>query len=150
MFAGGGFGAGRYFAWCYSSAHRKAFPDIVHLEVVNLLVTYKTLARFIREPGVLVVIFTDNMGSSLALETGRTKDDILAKCSREMWLEAASNNHQVSIRHKPGSALILADALSRQYKEPAKAAIVQELVLQHNLVPTVPTLNNHVFFDISL
>lgn len=68
---------------------------------------------------MLVVIYTDNLGSSWALETGRTKDEVLSKCSWEMWLEATTNNHIITIRHKPGEELVLADALSRQSRDSA-------------------------------
>lgn len=112
--------------------------------------TYRSLVEFVPSVGVLVVIYTDNLGSKFALETGKTKDHTLAMCTREMWLEASINHHQVAIRHKPGEQLILADALSRQSKDPSKAAIVRQAVLRDNLIEIAPKLNNYVFFDLSL
>lgn len=91
----------------------KQYKNIVQLEAINLLVTYKTFAPHISTPGVKVVIYTDNQGSSFALETGRTRDVTLAKCARELWLLATNYNHFITIQHKMGKELQLADALSR-------------------------------------
>lgn len=144
LHAGGGVGIGRYYIWNYTDAHRQMYPSIVHLEAINLLVLYRTMAEFISDPATLVVIYTDNLGSRYALETGKTKDDILASCAREMWLLAASYNHQVTIGHKPGAELVL----SRQTKDPQKAVLAKELILQDSLERVAPKLNNYVFFNL--
>lgn len=70
---GGGGGAGQFCnAWEYPQPHLVRFPDIHHLEAINLVVAYNTLAHRVAYPGCLIVISTDNLGSSIALQTGRT------------------------------------------------------------------------------
>lgn len=150
LYAGGGVGLGQYYSWAYSSEHMAKYPDIVHLEAINLLVTYHTLAHLVPNTGVLVVIFTDNIGSKFALESGKTKDNTLAMCAREIWLEASIHNHHVEIRHKPGTELILADALSRQKKDPRKAAIAHQMIMRDKLSSVSPKLRDYVFFDLFL
>lgn len=150
LYAGGGVGVGRYYTLNYTDAHRQTYPSIVHLEAINLLVLYRTMADFISDPATLVVIYTDNLGLRYALETGKTKDGILASCAREMWLMAAAHNHQVTIRHKPGTDLVLADALSRQAKDPQKAALAKALVLRDSLINVTLKVNDYVFFNLSI
>lgn len=90
---GAGGVAGRYYySWLYSDEHTTTYSHIHHLEAINLLVAYPTLAPLVTQPGDQVIISTDNISSSYALETGRTKDSVFAKCSREMWLLATINN----------------------------------------------------------
>lgn len=142
MYGGGGVSAKHYYAWTYSENHMERYKNIVHLEAINLLVMYKTFAPYIVTPGVKVVIFTDNHGSSLALETGRTKDATLAKCAREMWL-LATNYKCV---HKMGKDIQLADALSRQAKDRAKAHLARQEVLNLGLTRLPPAVENYNFF----
>lgn len=147
LLGAGGVGAGCYYEWVYHPSHIKKFPSIVHLEAINLLVTYKTFAPLINDPAVLVVIYTDNLGSALAVESGRTRDDTLANCSRELWLEALSHNHTVTVRHKPGIQLILPDALSRCSFDQSKRQVVDNIVAANSLVRVLPSLNNYKFFS---
>lgn len=114
------------------------------------MVTYRTFAPYIKTPGVRVIIFTDNQGSSAALETGRTKDLTLASCARELWLIATSYNHVISIQHKPGKDIQLADALSRQAKDNVKAHLAKREVKRLGLVQIPPAINNYKFFSESL
>lgn len=150
LHAAGGVGVGRYYEWIYSASHKKNYPSIVHLEAINLLVTYRTFAPFINQPGVLVVVYTDNLGSAYALESGKTRDDTLANCSRELWLEALKHNHLISIRHRPGSQLLLPDALSRQSFDPSKIEIVHRIVEKAALSKVCPSVNNCMFFSLSI
>lgn len=87
LLAGGGVAGDFCYTWKYSDKHTTRFNSIHHLEAINLLVVYKSLASHVAIPGVLIVINTDNMASSIALETGRTKDNILGNCARELWLQ---------------------------------------------------------------
>lgn len=99
---GGGVSLNYCYSWVYPDQHRACFPHIHHLEAVNLIFAYTTLAHLVAEPGALLVLSTDNISSSFALESGRTRDMIFASCSRELWLKALANNHLVTIRHKAG------------------------------------------------
>lgn len=147
LFGGGGVGPGLYYAWSYSKTHMGEFKSIVHLEAINLLVSYRTFAPAIKDRGVNLVIYTNNRGSACALETGRTRDDLLAKCARELWLEATTNNHNIIIRHKAGKDIPLADALSRKDREHDKARFVREEVQRLNLMNIAPKLNGYKFFN---
>lgn len=147
LYGGGGVALKFFYSWVYPKHHVQKYPHIHHLEAVNLLVAYRTLASMIHQVGVNIVISTDNSGSSFALQSGRTKDPVFASCSRQLWLEATTNNHLVLIRHKPGYLLPLSDALSRQSRDPHKAAFVSEKVAQQKLVPVSPVTTGHVFFD---
>lgn len=105
LVAGGGVASQYYYSWKYARDHINNYSKIHHLEAINLLVAYRTLAPLVGELGALIVISTDNLASSCALETGRTQDPLFARCSREMWLQASINNHSVVIRHKHGSLI---------------------------------------------
>lgn len=147
---GGGHGAGFCYAWEYTSAHKLQFQTIHQLEAVNIVVAYRTLVSTFKTPGVHVIIFTDNSASSFAIQSGKTKDKVLASCSREMWLEAAKNDHVISIVHKPGTELLLADALSRRFTEPAKALLADEIIHRQSLSCINPVLNDYMFFTVNL
>lgn len=95
----------------------------------------------------MVVISTDNEGSSWALQTGRTKDPVFASCSRQLWLDALVNTHMVVIKHKSGSLIPLSDALSRQSLDSKKAQFAREAVQHQSLTALSPVLKGYVFFD---
>lgn len=142
----GGNTNGFCYAWEYSAQHTHAFAPIHQLEAVNIVVAYRSLAHLLRMPGARVVIFTDNLASSHVLQSGKTKDKVLASCAREMWLEAAKNDHLIIIEHKPGEELILADALSRRFTDTAKASLADNIIARDNLTVVKPCCNNYVFF----
>lgn len=145
--AGGGcFGSAGYI-WPYPQHHKDRFQSIHELEAVNLLVCCKTFAHVLPSSNALIIIYTDNMASSYALESGRTRDPTLAACARELWLLAASNSHNISIKHKRGSQLQLADALSRTTIDPSKAAFVHHLTSSQQLTLVQPVLHNYQFFN---
>lgn len=146
LLAGGGHTKGYYYAWLYSKEHRAKYTKICHLEAINLLVAYVTLAPKLQTSPANVIVWTDNMASSYALHTGRTKDPILASCARELWLQAARLNHHVQIKHKSGHLIPLADALSRMFYEKDKKHLVQKLVQAEGLQPLPPVLNDYNFF----
>lgn len=138
------------YRWKYTDEHLKNFPVIHQLEAVNVVVAFRTLAHLHRIQSARVIIMTDNSASSQALQTGKTKDLVLASCSRELWLEAACSDHEIVIQHKPGAELILSDALSRCYSDPSKAELADSLITESNLEVVPPRLNNYVFFNIDL
>lgn len=135
---GGGNSDTAYYSKTYSKAYKQQIGDICHLEAANLVTAYRTLAPTDAQ-GKKVVIYTDNTGSKYALESGRTHDRILAACSRQMWLEAATRDQLVEIRHKPGAELLLADALSRQHIK-SKRALSKSLVKQRGLIRVKPQM----------
>lgn len=143
--AAGAVAGGFYYQWVDSAKHKDDFPAIHHLEATNIVTAYKTFAPYIEE-NAAVVIHTDNLASSYALMSGKTKDKVLAACSRELWLQAALKGHDVNITHRPGETLVLSDALSRASFDHAKAALSQEIITVNNLISVNPVLRNDRFF----
>lgn len=150
MFGAGGVATPYCYAWEYSTEHMNRFTDIHHLEAINIIVAYQTLAAPQKITPATVIIWTDNMASSWALSTGKTKDQVLAACARQIWLFAATNSHEIEIRHKKGLDIPIADALSRMSRDLVKAKVVKSAVESHNLVFVTPILNDYVFFDSTL
>lgn len=134
------------YSWKYSVDHMNSFPDIVHLEAINVVVAFRTLVIPKAAAPLAVIIWTDNLGSSYALESGRTRDSTLAACARELWLMAATNNCTISIRHKHGHLIQLADALSRMNQDKQKEALAMSLVSARRLLFVEPVLNDYIFF----
>lgn len=150
LVGGGGTALNWYYAWKYTPAHLRNYPLIHHLEAINLVVALKTLAPHIAEPGATILISTDNEASSWALQSGRTKDSVFASCSREIWLQALIHNYHVTIQHKRGSLIPMADALSRQFHDPDMAKFVSDAVRKNDLICVSPCLDEYVFFSVNI
>ena len=78
-----------------------------------------------------IVVNTDNIAPQQVLEVGRGKDPVLCTCARQIWLISAMNNFSISITHKPGSELVLADALSRCGSSEHMANVASEYCKKH-------------------
>lgn len=135
------------YTWRYNAQHTKRFPVIHQMEAVNILVAYRTLAHHQSQAPIRVLILTDNISSSSALMTGRTKDVVLGACARELWLEAARHDDIISIEHTPGTSIPLADALSRMASDKTKADYVYDAISSKKLTLIEPVLKNYKFFD---
>lgn len=146
LLGAGGNSDSQYYQWVFATDHLKTFPAIHHLEAINVVVAIKTLTPWPHAP-LDVVVWTDNSASAWALQTGRTKDPILGACAREIWLLASLMNHNLTIRHKAGTDIPLADALSRAAHNPNKAKLAAEILRKRPLTRTDPVLNNYVFFS---
>lgn len=147
LHGGGGNSTSHFYAWQYSQQHKTNFPQIVHLEAINIIVAYKTLAPTFTLRPAKVVIWTDNIASSFVLQSGKTKDETLASCARELWLQASLFNHEVEIKHKNGDLIPLADALSRKWHDCVKARTADSLVSLWHLQPLQPVVDHYKFFD---
>lgn len=144
---GGGNSSSLFYKWKYTPEHKKRFPSIHMLEAVNLLIAYRTLCPTSGTAGKCIVLVTDNLGSRYALASGRTKDPVLGACARELWLAAATADHEIEIRHKEGALIPLADALSRSYSDPAKRALALELATKMGLSEIRPKLSGYLFVN---
>lgn len=144
---GGGNGPGLCYTWKYSAAHKQRFPNIHELEAVNLIVAVKTLAPTTAIPGSNVIVWTDNISSAYALETGRTHDATLSACARELWLLGAKLNLTFSVAHVRGERIPLADALSRLHSDPDKERLARAIIKTRNLTLVSPAIENYVFFS---
>lgn len=143
----GGNSRSHYYQWVFTDAHVKKFTTIHELEAINILVAIRTLMPPTPSTPFEIVVWTDNSASAWALHTGRTRDNTLAACAREIWLIASLANHTITIRHKPGKDLPLADALSRAAQDKHKARTAAALIKQGALFPRDPVLNDYVFFS---
>ena len=128
---GGGNSDVCFYELPYDKSHYKICTHITQSEAVNIVTAYRTLTPHYAV-GMRVVVYTDSLSSKFALQTGKTKDSVLAACSRQMWLEAALRDQTVSIRHKPGVQIPLADALSRS-KDPAMKRKAARMVNERGL-----------------
>lgn len=146
----GGNSPQHYYTWTYSDSHVKKFPTIHQLEAVNVLVAIRTLSAGIPLQGKGVLVYTDNLSSSMALTTGKTTDMVLAACARQLWLEAAVRDMEIKILHKPGSLIPLADALSRMASDSSKREFVNIEVSNRGLTQLPPVLSGYQFFDDSI
>lgn len=146
----GGNTARHCYTWQYSTSYKQHYPIIHQLEAINTLVAYRTLAHLTIAGPVRVLILTDNMSSSQALMSGKTKDQTLASCAREFWLEGAKNGDEIDIEHRPGTSIPLADGLSRMATDTSKRDYVTTVVAQNNMLFVKPVINNYVFFDPSI
>lgn len=143
--------SGQYcYKWKYSTAHQKQFKKIHELEAINIIVAFRTLSHLVAKPGDAVTIWTDNLSLAFALETGKTKDSVLGACSQELWLLAATKSQQIYICHKPGSLILLSDALSRCHEDSVKAAYAEARITHENLIVVPPNLQHYVFFNPAL
>lgn len=147
MEGGGGCSAPFCYTWPYTKSHRAAFPNIHHLEAVNIIVAYQTLSKPWNIEPAKVVIYTDNMASAWALSTGKTRDETLGACSRQLWLLAAVHSHEIVISHKPGHEIPTADALSRFAQDGKKRDFVKRIAREKGLTFVDPVINNYVFFN---
>ena len=129
---GGAFSRDTYFAEKYNRAFTARFRTIHALEAVNLVEAVATLCP--REKhGRLIRVNTDNQASAVALQSGKCSDLDLGMCSRELWLMAALGSFSLSIVHKPGASLILADALSRAHMSDSAAQLAARQCAQRHL-----------------
>lgn len=128
---GGGNSETCYYQVIYTAAHKAAYEHINLLEAVNLVTAYRTLVPTDSD-GFRILIYTDNLISQGALETGRTRNRVLAACARQLWLESAQHNHTIIIHHKSGRLIPLADALSRP-NDDLKKAYVKKTVKERRL-----------------
>ena len=98
---------------CYALPVPRGFHQysIVHLEMLNIVVALKVWAT--QWSNKKLRIKCDNMAVVEVLTSGKTKDNILATCARNVWLLSAIFNISIHIEHIPGKQNVIADLLSR-------------------------------------
>lgn len=147
---GGGNTDKHFYSWVFTPEFAKKYTAIHQIEAINIVVAFRTLCPQTHLQGKGVLIFTDNISSSYALSTGVTKDPVLAACARELWLEAASKDVELKIKHKPGSMIPLADALSRASSDYAKRSFALSQTQLRGLSQLPPVLKGYKFFTANL
>ena len=140
MKAGGAFSPDLYYGKAYPPEFAQTYTNIAHLEAINLVIAMRTLAPD-NPHEYHIIINTDNSASQQVLDSGAGRDPILTACAREIWLYAASNSCEVTVMHKPGKDLVLADALSRRSFDPAAEVRAATLINQLNIAETYVNFN---------
>ena len=105
-----------YYAREFPTWVQRQEHTIAHLELLNIVVALKVWRR--QWAGYRVCIWSDNSNACIAVQTGRTKDDYMQDCVREIFLYTAAADIELHVRHRPGTELIRADALSRAHTDP--------------------------------
>ena len=85
--------------------------DINQLELMAILVAARLWAP--KLVGRRLLVYSDNKPSVSVLNSGRSKDKILNKCLRELWLLAATYEFEIKALHIRGTENRLPDYLSR-------------------------------------
>ena len=96
---------------CFSPELLSHCLTIVQLEALNLVRAVVNLLPH-NPHNYNIQVNTDSIASQQVLESGRGKNINLCTCARQLWLIAANKNFDLTISHKPGSQLVLADTLS--------------------------------------
>ena len=116
-----------------------------NLEMLNIFVALKIFAASCRSQ--TVNIFCDNNAVVLILQTGKTKDPMLANITRNIFMLAASLDIFMKFTHVPGQDNRVADLLSRWDDSTKDRDMLNSLVPQANWVD-VPqdayVLNNNI------
>ena len=86
---------------------------IVHLEMLTLVIALKLWASVWAHS--TVKFYCDNLAVVQVVLTGKTRDNMLALCLRNIWLITASYDIDLQIDHIQGRVNKIADLLSRIY-----------------------------------
>lgn len=148
---GGGGNTDRYYyQWTVNDQFKRTYKAIHQIEAINIVVAFKTFCSTKSIKGKGVHILTDNLSSSYALNSGVTKDPVLAACARQLWLEGAVKDVDITITHKAGDLIPLADALSRVKYDLTKRQFADAEIRARGLSQLPPVLNGYEFFNGSL
>ena len=104
---------GIYSSLVYALPIPRGFHDysIIHLEILNILVACKIWASHWENKKIQ--IFCDNLAVVEILTSGRTRDETLVTCARNIWLLSALYNIHFTFSHIAGVQNTIADLLSR-------------------------------------
>ena len=110
--------------------------SIVHLEMINILVMFKVWAYQWRDKKITVKCA--NMAVVEVLTSGKTRDNVLSTCARNIWMLSALFNISIHIEHISVKSNVIADSLSR-FKFDHKS---YELLVTY--VPNVSWVPTHI------
>ena len=89
--------------------------SIVHWKMFNVVMALKMWGR--QWAGSHILFFCDNAGVVQVVDTGKTRDPLLATCLRNIWMITAIHDIKVSIKHIAGCKNVTSDLLSRIYSD---------------------------------
>ena len=110
--------------------------NIVQLEILNILVACKVWAT--HWANKRIKIWCDNLAVVEVLNSGKSRDDTLATCARNIWMLSAMYNFDILVYHISGKNNIIADLLSRwtnSYQDNEKL---------HQLLPNATWINTNI------
>ena len=114
--------------------------DIVHLEMVNILVTISVYARAWK--GAHILIKCDNDAVVKVLSGGKARDPFLGACERNTWYLAALVDVYLQYTHVLEKNNCVADLLSRWQNSQANIQVLQSLVPNAVWLPTDVTFTD--------
>ena len=100
--------------------------NIAYTEMINILVALKVW--HIQWAGLKVRIQCDNQAVVSVLTTGKTRDKVMAKYARNVFLWLSAFNTDIQVVHVPGKMNPVADLLSRWHKTVNNVSKLQALV----------------------
>ena len=109
-------------AYCMNQVYAIQIPvylknyTIVHLEMLNILVTIRAWKKFFQNKRILIKC--DNQAVVSVLTTGRTSDLTLSAIARNIMMETATYDIDLQVIHILGVENKIADLLSRWYITP--------------------------------
>ena len=92
------------------------FPFIHQLECLAILVAVRLWGSAWK--GLRLTVFCDNEAVVQVLNSGKTRDALLGKLLRNIWLVSATNEFELRAVHLPGVENRVADLLSRWHLNP--------------------------------
>ena len=103
---------GRYGTYVYKLAIPLHFCNwnIAQLEIINIVVAFKIWGSLWMNK--TINLMCDNMSEVECLNSGRSKDTVIACAARNIWLLAAMYNINVKFSHIKGTDNKVADLLS--------------------------------------
>ena len=119
--------------------------DITMLEMLNILVAVKIWSSNWQHEHILV--HCDNLAVVTILTTGKTKEQTLATIARNIWLQCATHDIQLTVTHVAGTKNTLADLLSRWTNSAKDIADLNTLLPSHSwlkLAKDIIFLNDNI------
>ena len=106
-------------AVCREEYIRGEWPDeikqldlhISGLELFTIVMAVKVWGKDLS--GLCIVIACDNEPASIAINSGKSKDNFMQQCLRELWFIAAVQEFEIRAAHIPGRENFVADWLSQ-------------------------------------
>ena len=138
-------GAGARFGELYYSEQFPTFItdlqlSITHLEMLNLLVATRLFAA--QWTHHTVTLGCDNAASVAVLQTGKSRDRLLAACAKQMWILATAHDVTLNPIHRSGDIMqqLGVDALSRRHLSQRFQNIISQLLRDGTRVRVPPAL----------
>ena len=109
----GAFNGAQYYSEKFPEDIIREQHPIAHLELLNIVVAVRTWASDWAHQRVAVQC--DNMNACLATRSGRSRDPYMQACVRELFILSTRHDLELQVTHRPGIAMVRADALSRAH-----------------------------------